>query len=61
MYTDDVTFIGEWSKAKVINLNRWLCCFILASGLKFNMHKNKVYSVGIDTLDVERLASILFL
>lgn len=59
MYVDDVTFICEWSKFNIINLHRLLCCFHLALGLKVNLHKSKVYGVGVDILEVERLASIL--
>lgn len=59
MYADDVIFIGEWSDVNFVNLNRLLCCFFIASGLKVNLHKSQVFGVGIIDLDVHRLASIL--
>nr|GEY25073.1 RNA-directed DNA polymerase, eukaryota [Tanacetum cinerariifolium] len=46
-YADDAIFIGEWSED---NLNRILHvfhCFSLASGLKINVHKSQLLSVGI--------------
>lgn len=59
MYADDVTFIGEWSEMNFINLNRLLRCFFLASGLCVNLCKSKVYGIGVENLEVIRLASIL--
>lgn len=59
MYADDVTFIGEWSEINFINLNRLLRCFFLASGLSVNLVKSKVYGIGVDNMEVIRLASIL--
>lgn len=59
MYANDATFNGEWSKDNFNNLNRLLRRFFLASVLKVNMHKSKVYDVGLDGLEVERLVSIL--
>lgn len=59
MYTDDVTFSGKWSKINIIILNRLLCYFFIASWLKVNLHKSKVYRIGVNDLEVDRLASIL--
>lgn len=59
MYADDVTFVGEWSETNLINLNRILRCFFIASGLKVNLNKSKVFGVGVDNVDLNRLASIL--
>lgn len=59
MYADDVTFIGEWSEMNFVNLNRILRCFYLSSGLKVNLHKSKVYGVGVENIEINRLASIL--
>ncbi|KAL4579147.1 hypothetical protein LXL04_015284 [Taraxacum kok-saghyz] len=47
MYADDVTFIGEWSDVNLVNLNRILCCFHMASGLKVNLGKSKEKEVAI--------------
>ena len=38
-------------------LNRLRRCFFLASGLKVNFHKSKVYGVSVNNHEVERLAS----
>lgn len=59
MYADDVTFVGEWSEMNIVNLNRILRCFFLASGLKVNLHKSKVFGVGVTDLEISRLAGIL--
>nr|KAJ0211213.1 hypothetical protein LSAT_V11C400165120 [Lactuca sativa] len=54
-----LTFMGEWSKINFLNLNRLLRCFFLASGLKVNLNKSKVCGIGVDDLEIERLANIL--
>lgn len=59
MYADDVTFIGEWSEVNFINLNRILRCFYLASGLKVNLAKSRVFGIGIEEIEITRLAGIL--
>ncbi|KAL7604825.1 uncharacterized mitochondrial protein AtMg01250-like [Lactuca sativa] len=59
MFADDVTFIGKWSKINFLNLNRLLGCFFLASRLEVNLNKSKFYGIGVDDLEIERLASIL--
>ncbi|KAL7615337.1 hypothetical protein Lser_V15G05964 [Lactuca serriola] len=47
MYVDDVTFIGGWSEINFVNLNRLPRYFFIASVLKVNLHKRKVY-VGMN-------------
>ncbi|KAL4582537.1 hypothetical protein LXL04_007088 [Taraxacum kok-saghyz] len=59
MYADDVTFIGEWSEMNLINLNRILRCFYLASGLKVNLNKSRVFGVGVEDAEIANLAGIL--
>ncbi|KAF5761553.1 putative RNA-directed DNA polymerase [Helianthus annuus] len=59
IYADDVLFVSEWEEGDLVNLARILRCFFLASGLKVNFHKSKVYGVGVDNADVTSLASIL--
>nr|KAJ0202709.1 hypothetical protein LSAT_V11C500285080 [Lactuca sativa] len=59
MYADDVMIVGEWYELNFINLNRILRCFHLSSGLKVNLGKSKVFGIGVDNLDIDRLASIL--
>nr|KAJ0223095.1 hypothetical protein LSAT_V11C200064170 [Lactuca sativa] len=55
MYVDDVTFIGGWSEINFVNLNRLPRYFFIASVLKVNLHKRKVYGIGVDNLEVNRL------
>ncbi|KAJ0440973.1 putative RNA-directed DNA polymerase [Helianthus annuus] len=55
-YADDVVFIGLWSEDNIIALNRllrWLC---LVSGLKINRRKCKIFGIGVENNEVERLA-----
>lgn len=59
MYADDVTFVGEWSESNFLNLNRILRCFFIASGLKVNLSKSKVFGVGVEHEELSRLAGIL--
>ncbi|KAI3507508.1 hypothetical protein L1887_22495 [Cichorium endivia] len=59
MYADDVTFIGEWSESNLLNLNRVLRCFYIASGLKVNLLKSRLFGVGVEEFDLIRFANIL--
>nr|KAJ0212435.1 hypothetical protein LSAT_V11C400164210 [Lactuca sativa] len=59
MYVDDVTFLGDWSEINFVNLNKLLCYFFVASGLKVNLHHSKVYGFGVDAEEVNRFAIIL--
>ena len=58
-YADDALFIGEWSKINLLNLARILRCFHLASGLKVNFSKSKVFGIGIPDNEVGDFAKIL--
>lgn len=58
-YMDDVIFIEHWSKENVLNLmrvHRWLP---LASGLKVNLAKSKVFSVGVGVEEIESMECYL--
>lgn len=46
------------SGPRLILLNRILRCFNLASGLKVNLNKKKVFGIGVDNID-SQLPSIL--
>ncbi|GJW25880.1 putative RNA-directed DNA polymerase, eukaryota, reverse transcriptase zinc-binding domain protein [Tanacetum coccineum] len=50
-FADDVVIVTEWSNHDMDNLKRVLHVFYLASGLKINMHKYNVFSVGVFTED----------
>ncbi|GJY70863.1 putative RNA-directed DNA polymerase [Tanacetum coccineum] len=58
-FADDALIMGEWSWLNAMNLSRILTCFNLASGLKINFHKSKLYGVGVTTLEVNSLASMI--
>ncbi|KAJ0577283.1 putative RNA-directed DNA polymerase [Helianthus annuus] len=58
-YADDALFLGNWSDENFRILNRILRCFQMASGLKVNLFKSKVYGVGVNDEEVEDLANIL--
>nr|GEW33253.1 RNA-directed DNA polymerase, eukaryota [Tanacetum cinerariifolium] len=46
-YADDVIFIGEWNLSNISTIVNVLKWFHLASGLKINLHKSKLMSIGI--------------
>lgn len=51
-YADDALFVGEWSRRNIVNLARILRCFHVASGLKVNFSKSKVYGIGASQHEV---------
>ncbi|GJT51276.1 hypothetical protein Tco_0977433 [Tanacetum coccineum] len=51
--------MGEWSRDNAKNLSRILTCFHLASGLKVNFNKSKLFGVGISIVDLHSLASFI--
>nr|GEZ00024.1 reverse transcriptase domain, zinc finger, CCHC-type [Tanacetum cinerariifolium] len=51
--------IGKWSIENASNLCRILRCFNLASGLKVNVFKSKLFGVGVDSTETHNLGSIL--
>nr|GEW30760.1 RNA-directed DNA polymerase, eukaryota [Tanacetum cinerariifolium] len=46
-FADDAIFIGEWSTANLSGITRILHCFSLLSGLKINLIKSQLLSIGI--------------
>lgn len=58
-FADDALIMGEWSIENARNLSRILSCFHLASGLKINFSKSKLFGIGVTHLDFSNLASIL--
>ncbi|GKE37445.1 putative RNA-directed DNA polymerase, eukaryota, reverse transcriptase zinc-binding domain protein [Tanacetum coccineum] len=58
-FTDDALILGEWSHENAKNLCRLLRCFHLASRLKVNFSKSKIFGVGATVDDTNLLASIL--
>lgn len=55
-YADDAFFLDEWSMRKIANLARILRCFHVASSLKVNFDKSRVFGVGANTNEVESWA-----
>jgi len=45
-YADDAIFSGTWDRHSIKNLSSILKCFYLASGLKVNFHKSRLFGVG---------------
>lgn len=52
-YADDVIFLGSWSLENIKNLIRILRWFKLASGLKVNMSKSKIYGLGVQSCELD--------
>ncbi|GKF71593.1 putative RNA-directed DNA polymerase, eukaryota, reverse transcriptase zinc-binding domain protein, partial [Tanacetum coccineum] len=46
-YADDALILGEWSLVNAKNLSRILTCFHIASGLKVNFNKSKLFGIGV--------------
>ncbi|GJS89124.1 putative RNA-directed DNA polymerase, eukaryota, reverse transcriptase zinc-binding domain protein, partial [Tanacetum coccineum] len=58
-FTDDALFFGEWSLHNAKVLSRILSCFQLASGLKVNLNKSKLFGVGASNLDLNFIANTI--
>ncbi|GKB29228.1 putative RNA-directed DNA polymerase [Tanacetum coccineum] len=58
-FADDALFIGQWSLANAKNLSSILTCFHLASGLKVNFNKSKLYGIGAHSNDLNLIASAI--
>ncbi|KAL4579070.1 hypothetical protein LXL04_015205 [Taraxacum kok-saghyz] len=56
-YADDAMFMGSWDRENVQSLIRILKLFHLCSGLKINLHKSKLYGVGVEDTAVRELAT----
>lgn len=55
-YADDAVFFGDWSNQNARNLIRILRCFELASGLRVNLTKSKIYGVSCFATELDVLA-----
>ena len=58
-FADDALILGEWSRSNAVNLSRILTCFHLASGLKVNFNKSKLYGIGVSNVELNSLASTI--
>nr|GEX57649.1 hypothetical protein [Tanacetum cinerariifolium] len=58
-HADDLLFFGDWSVTNAKNLIRILKHFQQASSLRVNLHKSKLYGVGVGSLEVDRMARIM--
>lgn len=58
-FANDTLIIWEWSISNIKNLSRILTCFYLASGLKVNFSKSKLFGIGITDSEVSSMASSL--
>ncbi|GKA43572.1 hypothetical protein Tco_0736296, partial [Tanacetum coccineum] len=56
---DDALIIEEWSCTNANNLFRIRTCFQLASGLKVNFNKCKLFGVGVSTVELKSLVSTI--
>ncbi|GJY72048.1 putative RNA-directed DNA polymerase, eukaryota, reverse transcriptase zinc-binding domain protein [Tanacetum coccineum] len=58
-YADDALISREWSLTNAKNLSRILTCFHLASGLKVNFNKSKLYGIGVSNLELNSIATLI--
>ncbi|XP_071729272.1 uncharacterized protein [Rutidosis leptorrhynchoides] len=58
-YADDTIFIGEWTRSNAYSLQNLLKCFELASGLKVNFNKSCIYGIGVNSDEINHVASRL--
>ncbi|GJS84723.1 protein SINE1 isoform X2 [Tanacetum coccineum] len=58
-FADDALILGEWSLSNSKNLSRILICFHLASGLKVNFNKSKLFGIGVSNIELSVVASSL--
>ncbi|GJU14825.1 putative RNA-directed DNA polymerase [Tanacetum coccineum] len=58
-YADDTIIFREWSRENACILMNILKCFEEVAGLKINLHKSKLYGVGVETNELERMAHFL--
>ncbi|GJZ44159.1 putative RNA-directed DNA polymerase, eukaryota, reverse transcriptase zinc-binding domain protein [Tanacetum coccineum] len=56
-YADDVIITTDWNAKDMDNIIRVLHVFYLASGLKINIHKSNIYSIGVNKDKVLSMAS----
>ncbi|GJU00858.1 RNA-directed DNA polymerase, eukaryota, reverse transcriptase zinc-binding domain protein [Tanacetum coccineum] len=58
-FADDALILGDWSLSNSKNLSRILTCFHLASGLKVNFNKSKLFGFGVSNIELSIAASSL--
>ncbi|GJW61068.1 putative RNA-directed DNA polymerase [Tanacetum coccineum] len=58
-YADDTIIFREWCKENISNLMNILKCFEEVSGLKINLRKSKVYGVGVESKELDRMARFM--
>ncbi|GJV94596.1 hypothetical protein Tco_1546173 [Tanacetum coccineum] len=58
-FVDDALIMGEWSCSNAKNLSTILTFFHLASGLKVNFNKSKLYGIGTSNVELCCLASTI--
>ncbi|GJU73341.1 putative RNA-directed DNA polymerase, eukaryota, reverse transcriptase zinc-binding domain protein [Tanacetum coccineum] len=56
-FADDALIMGEWSLHNAKVLTRIFTCFYLASGLKVNYNKSKLFSIGVTNLELNSIAN----
>nr|GEU31990.1 hypothetical protein [Tanacetum cinerariifolium] len=54
-YADDAMFIGKWTCSNVNAIMMMLHWFFLASGLKMNVHKSRIYGAGVRLSDIRQM------
>lgn len=55
-YVDDVILMASRDQTNALNIVHILRCFFMASGLKINLLKSKLYGVGVTAGQVTSLA-----
>nr|GEZ14970.1 putative RNA-directed DNA polymerase, eukaryota, reverse transcriptase zinc-binding domain protein [Tanacetum cinerariifolium] len=58
-FTNDALILGKWSLENARTLCRILRCFNLASDLKVNFSKIKLFRVGVNASEIQGFANIL--
>ncbi|GJR63360.1 retrovirus-related pol polyprotein from transposon TNT 1-94 [Tanacetum coccineum] len=58
-FADDALILGKWSLENARTLCHILRCFKLASGLKVNFSKSKLFGVGVNATEIQSFANIL--
>nr|GEX91746.1 putative RNA-directed DNA polymerase, eukaryota, reverse transcriptase zinc-binding domain protein [Tanacetum cinerariifolium] len=56
-FADDPLIVGHWSLSNAKNLSIILTCFHLASGLKVNFSKSKLFGIGVSSSELNSIAS----
>ncbi|KAJ0567310.1 putative RNA-directed DNA polymerase [Helianthus annuus] len=59
LYADDCIIIGEWAERNIKNVALLLRCFYLCSGLKINLKKSSLFGIGVDSQEVDEMATVL--